>query len=178
MRYVAALDTTPPWRATFQPPDDPALVRARADTLAEVVCRQLSRPLWAPLLRRVGWPVLRLVGWLWSGRLPGAFGFYLQRRLLVSMLLKMAVRWRDGVTFWPGLSVPLLLLRAEGHPLSEPHDLDWSQHCADVRVTDVSGTHYTMFHGDNLGLLCNAFVRLVTEAHGAEEIGRYRRPAE
>ena len=133
-----------------------------ADELALMAARRLLSPRWKP--------VLRLVARSHRFTLPYDFGFYLNRRLRMPILVDLV---RAGVRQTPSaqpLHIPAVLFRSLERGPDVPEDLGWRKLCPDITVMPIAGGHSTMFDPPNLEPLSRRFVsafQTITERAGA-----------
>jgi thioesterase domain-containing protein len=133
-----------------------------ADELALMAARRLLSPRWKPLLR--------LVARSHRFTLPYDFGFYLNRRLRMPILVDLV---RAGVRQTPTaqpLHIPAVLFRSLERGPDAPEDLGWRKLCPDITVMPIAGGHNTMFDPPNLEPLSRRFVsafQTITERAGA-----------
>jgi thioesterase domain-containing protein/acyl carrier protein len=138
------------------------------DALAWIIAYSLTRP-----GRR---PMLRLAARLRHLPLPGALGFYLHRRLLMTVLLQVvAARRAEATSPARPLRVPAVLFRSEAHAIGAADDLGWRDYCPGIAVVPVCGDHHTMLDLDNLETLCRSFV--AAALHPRDETGHGSDPA-
>ncbi len=127
--------------------------------LAYVTARRLKSPRWRLLLRLYARMPRR---WL-----AGRFRTYLERDLLSEHMEPLLRQWVSLRAGMPPLPVPAYLFRTDQHSMGAPHDLGWNDHCLDLTVVPIPGSHLGML-GPARPVLCAAFRDAVFQALGRD----------